>query len=437
MAPPPQPTATISLVPQNITDLSKIPGDTITFNITLSNSPSITLFGVWLQYNTSMLSPENPASNTIDSTGNILGSSAQIQAECVGAGQPIVSGGGSLPCGIVPSPDVLGMVLYTLGSSSTTVSGGLLYRVTFIVIGTGFARLHIAQYVLTNGVTAQSYTANTVDGFFTNKDCGSNFCKPLHVAFTYLPSLPSTGTTVQFNATSSSDPNTGGTIVSYTWSWGELTPCLGVQSTQVTTNPLLTHVFCTPQNYDVSLLVSDSYGVTWSVTQTVPIQFVFVDITHGGQIVASPQFNVLAGTPIKITADIINNSTQPVPANVTLTVEETRPLVTWTRSFNLTSRGSAGGSTQEFTGIWNTTKDLPIQVYRIDLVITTSVPQNVTNDKSQSTFVQFIIPQSNGQFSLSLLQSSGVGILVIVALGAGFSKFRKKPSWQNEPLTQE
>lgn len=396
----------------------------------------ITLFGVWLQYNTSVLSPLNPASNTISYAGNILGSNAQPSSECVGA-SVVVGGSGSAPCGITPSPDILNLVLYNLGKQTSTSSGGLLYQVNFKVVGTGFSRLHIFQYVLTNGVKDEYYNATTVDGYFTNKLCGSSLCRPPHVDFTYSPALPSTFQTVRFNATASFDVNPGGRIVSYAWSWGESAPCLGVAFTEVTTKANFTHVFCAPLNYSVSLLISDSFGVTWSLTKVVQITYVFVDVTHGGPLVLNHQFGVSPGTRISITANIINNSTQSVPANVTITVENTSPLVTWTAFFNLNARSSSQGNTVNMTRYWNTTADLPIQAYRIDAKIVSSVPQNVTSDKTWAGYVQFVPPQAGGLLSLSLLQSSGLSILIIAAVVFAIGRFRKKPSWETEPLTQE
>lgn len=428
----PPATAVIALSPPNITDLSKTVGGQITFNVTLASSPVITAFGVWLQYNTSVLKPIDPPSSTIDYKGNILGANAQVSSECVGSS--VIAKG----CGISPSPDILDLALYNLGNQTSASPGGLLFRVTFNVIGTGFSRLHIYQYVLSNGLKAEAYGANPIDGFFTNKNCGASFCKPLRVDFTFSPLVPSTGATVIFNATSSADTN-GGTITSYTWSWGEANPCRGVATTQMTPNATFPHVFCAAANYAVTLLVSDSFGVTWSVTKTVQIVYVFIDVTPEGPIVADPKFGVSPGTIIRISANIFNNSTLNVPANVTLTVEGTTPLVSWTKSFNLAaSTGITGGrSSGTLTGLWNTTKDLPIQAYRIDAVITSSVPQNVTTDKHWATYIQFVQPQVGGVLSLSLLQSSGLSILVIAALVAGLARFRKKPSWETEPLTQE
>jgi hypothetical protein len=423
------PTAIISVSPQATADLSKTAGTTVTFNLTLASSPSISLFGVWLQYNTSVLSPVNPPSNTVDYTGNILGPTAKAQSECVGSS--VIAGSS---CALT-APDVISLVLYTLGNQTSSTPGGLLYRVTFQVLESGFARLHILQYVLTNGVKDESYNAlSTNDGYFTNRYCsGTTFCQPLKVSFTFSPPLPPIGGTVFFNASSSVETNAGGNIVSYQWSWGEQSPCRGV-GTQTTINPIITHVFCTPQNFSVSLLVSDSYGVTWGVTRTVTVVYVFIQLFYSGPIQVDQKFGLIPGTTVHITAGVTNNSTQTVPANLTITVN-TVPRIIWTRSFNLSANGLGANTGTIGPLAWNTSADLPVQAYRIDLSITSSVHQNNTLYTSESTFVQFVVPQTTGLLSLSLLQSSGVGILAIIALVAGISRFRRKPSWETEELS--
>src|SRR5207249_6636526 len=82
---------------------------------------------------------------------------------------------------------------------------------------------------------------------------------------------------------------------------------------------------------------------------------------------------------------------------------------------------------------WDTHGYSP-RVYRIDIKVDSNVPQNVTSDKSASTFVQLIVSPPGGALSLSLFQTTGLGLIVLIGLAAGLARFRKKPSWEREPL---
>jgi hypothetical protein len=80
--------------------------------------------------------------------------------------------------------------------------------------------------------------------------------------FTWSPPMPRATKTVTFNA-SSSTPNTG-TIVSYTWNFGDA-------NITTTTNSLITHRYAVSKRYNVTLTVLNSVGLTGSVTKTVKI----------------------------------------------------------------------------------------------------------------------------------------------------------------------
>ncbi len=83
-------------------------------------------------------------------------------------------------------------------------------------------------------------------------------------AFIYSPSFPIVGETVTFNA-SSSVPN-GGVITSFFWDFGDGIPSVN------TTNPITTHVYSTVGNYTVTLIVTDSEGLTGTTTDMVRVR---------------------------------------------------------------------------------------------------------------------------------------------------------------------
>ncbi len=63
-----------------------------------------------------------------------------------------------------------------------------------------------------------------------------------------------------FSAGSSTDPYPGGSIASYSWSWGDGT------ADSVGVSP--SHTYATPGSYEVTLTVADNYGITSTVTKT-------------------------------------------------------------------------------------------------------------------------------------------------------------------------
>jgi len=86
---------------------------------------------------------------------------------------------------------------------------------------------------------------------------------PPVAAFTYSPSIPFINETVTFNASASYDPN--GYIVSYTWNFGDGSPQVNE------TDPIITHVYVTTGDYNVTLTVTDSEGLTDTITQIITV----------------------------------------------------------------------------------------------------------------------------------------------------------------------
>jgi PKD repeat protein len=84
---------------------------------------------------------------------------------------------------------------------------------------------------------------------------GLSLFKPLlPTAAITLPSAPKAGIAATFSAGASSDPYPGGSISSYSWSWGDGTP------TSDGATP--THTYLAPGEYTVTLTVTDNYGLT-------------------------------------------------------------------------------------------------------------------------------------------------------------------------------
>jgi len=82
-------------------------------------------------------------------------------------------------------------------------------------------------------------------------------------AFTYSPTEPVVGEAVTFDA-SASVPN-GGTIVSYTWDFddGNIT---------TVAEPTITHVYASSGNFNVTLSIEDSNGLTATATESITVK---------------------------------------------------------------------------------------------------------------------------------------------------------------------
>jgi PKD domain len=92
---------------------------------------------------------------------------------------------------------------------------------------------------------------------------GLGMFKPLRPSAVITPpSSLAQGTASQFSGASSSDPYPGGSISTYSWSWGDGSPDSGGVAPS--------HTFASTGVYDVRLTVTDSYGLT-SIPSTLPI----------------------------------------------------------------------------------------------------------------------------------------------------------------------
>ncbi len=84
--------------------------------------------------------------------------------------------------------------------------------------------------------------------------------QPPNAAFTFSPNSPSVDQVVSFNAGSSTDPD--GTILSYSWSFGDGASGTGMQPT---------HVYTGGGTFTVQLTVTDNQGASNSTTRSVSV----------------------------------------------------------------------------------------------------------------------------------------------------------------------
>lgn len=82
-------------------------------------------------------------------------------------------------------------------------------------------------------------------------------------SFTVSPSSPTVGSSVSFDGTASRDPNPGGSITGYSWSFGD--------GSGPGSGATVSHTYARPGSYSVTLTVSDAEGDTASTTHPVTV----------------------------------------------------------------------------------------------------------------------------------------------------------------------
>ncbi len=429
--------------PGNVSNLALTTG-TVSFEVDLFNATLTNGFQVSLQYNYNVL-----RASSIDFTGGLLGSDAFALFECID-GQPF--GNSAQGC---TSRDGLGVVTLALARPAGFVTppappaAAPLFTVAF-VIGSGFSQIHFLFVLVGDGYNSSNQVLQQqvlpVDGYFTNIACpslSSNLCKPPVPDFTVSPAIIVSGRLVSFNATLSRSQNpisvgskVNVTITSYAWDWGDAS-----LSTQ-TGAPLTTHLYLNPQDYILTLTVTDSYGITGSKSVLVHVARFFLDLTVSS-FSATPQLQVYPGTLITIQAQVTNLGTRNATSTLEISIEgrvllDRRPV--FIRSDNGVNQSQA---------TWDTTGFTP-RAYRIDALVsfvrnstTGQIIENVTSNNLNSLYVQLIEPPGRSLLSLGLLPTASLGIIVVIGVGFGgglLSRLRRKVSGgpeEAEPASRE
>ncbi|HEY7498777.1 MAG TPA: PKD domain-containing protein [Vicinamibacterales bacterium] len=129
-------------------------------------------------------------------------------------------------------------------------ASGVLTQHAFPTAGTYVVTLTVVDAIGRSASTAQAITVTP----------GQN---PT-AAFNFSPTNPRVGQQMTFNA-SASRPPAGARIVSYTWEWGD-------GSDRVTTGDVLVaHTFTRSATFTVTLIVTDNFGRTASVSLTLQV----------------------------------------------------------------------------------------------------------------------------------------------------------------------
>lgn len=203
--------AKVAVNPSSIASLNLQSGNTVTFQLNVTDAEPFGGFTVAIFFNNPVLRFQS-----LDYSGGVLGNDALVSSECI-------DGAGSL-CIFDETFDGQGVVslsLFTSSGLNTNTLNGKLFSVTFTVLSVGFSTLHIVDQELftdPNGTPLQSVA---YDGYFTNIDCplgSGNLCKPPLVSFTH-PAELGINQPASFNAIAVSQ-NPRGMITEYNWTWG-------------------------------------------------------------------------------------------------------------------------------------------------------------------------------------------------------------------------
>jgi PKD repeat protein len=150
---------------------------------------------------------------------------------------------------ITPSPNAVSSETFDFGDGSTP---------SFVPSGTaGFAHTysHSGQY------TAKLTVIDTAGNLYTVTHT-VNVGQALTAAFSFSASTLVAGTAASFNGSSSTDPNSGATITTYAWNFGDGSHGTGVSAS---------HTYTSAGHYTVTLTVTDSFGFTGTKSESVTV----------------------------------------------------------------------------------------------------------------------------------------------------------------------
>ncbi len=114
----------------------------------------------------------------------------------------------------------------------------------------------------TNETLIEEHIYDYYDDYNFGKVLYKPYLVPPEVNFTFSPETPYAYGTVTFDASASFNPH--GSIINYTWDFGD-------GNTTMTTSPAMTHTYTMPGNYNVTLTVTDEFGLINSTTTNLTV----------------------------------------------------------------------------------------------------------------------------------------------------------------------
>jgi len=116
------------------------------------------------------------------------------------------------------------------------------------------------------GTTNETVIKEHIYDYYDDYNLGRVLYKPFLVPpvanFVFSPEMPYACGAVTFDASASF--NSYGSIINYTWDFGD-------GNTTTTTSPVITHVYVIPSSYNVTLMVTDEFGLKNSTVTSLTI----------------------------------------------------------------------------------------------------------------------------------------------------------------------
>ena len=366
-------------------------GTTFTYRVNVTGMDPFSAWDISVTLtNSSVLTPVS-----LSVANNILGSVTEV-ANCingVGSGCSIKDG-----AGVAHSA--------AAANSGIDVGGsGLLFTITYQVVRSGYSFLRIPTGLDTLGNSAASKVAHsTIGGLYGTPP-------PLPVAyFTIAPPSPHPGDNVTLDASLSTDPNAGATITKYEWTLNRVEG--GFAVTNTTFQPKW--VYFIPSDralgaYFVELVVIDSLGLS---SQPVDHPMTVIEKQTSdlriSDLRASPQDNIIPGTPVAITATVFNKGTLPESSfNLTIFLDGR-----FFRTLNYTGAPILHEQNVDKTFILDTTGLRPNSYDLVGKI------QPSTDPRSNNYLtIRFIVPIQGAPIPLTVPEFIGLIIAVLAVVG--------------------
>ena len=231
---------------------------------------------------------------------------------------------------------------------------------------------------------------------------------PPVASFTFSPTEPVVDETVTFDASASADPD--GTIVSYSWDFGDDTTEVYEDENLTATT---THTYTAAGTYAVTLTVTDNDDLNYTATTDVTVILHDIAITN---VTASPS-TVKIGELVSINVTVVNEGTENETFNVTVYYNNTVIGAQFITEL-------ASGASQLLTFSWNTS-DVSAGTYTIKALATPVTDETDTNDNTFTDVIVTIETSTSQDILIYVAAAAGVTAIIIVAVAIYLLKIRK------------